>query len=91
MARTFTCTFVYGNENYTAVVTQVNGTVSIYVPDERLHHILPQGKFTYDPAQDLKTDSPRLSAVQNLIRAILSSIEALNGVETGRNSKEPGQ
>jgi len=75
MARAFTSTFTYEGKNYTAVITQIYGSVSIYVPDERLHHILPQGKFTFNPAQGVKIDTPKLSPAQNLVLSILSAVE----------------
>lgn len=75
MARTFTTLFSYNGENYTAVISQLNGTTSIYVPDESLHDILPAGKATYQTAQGLKIDTPTLSPAQRLILSVLTSIE----------------
>jgi hypothetical protein len=75
MARAFTSTFTYKNQHYMAVITQVDGSVSIYVPDESLHGILPQGKFTYNPEQGLKIDTTRLSPVQDLVLTILRAVE----------------
>jgi len=91
MARAFTSTFTYENKHYTAVITQIDGSVSIYVPDERLHGILLQGRFTFTTDIGVKIDTPALSPVQNLVLSILSAVEAQHEVEVSENSKGMGQ
>ena len=75
MARVFTTLFNYYDKAYTAVITQIDGSVSLYVPDERLHHIIPRGRFSYNPEQGLKIDTPKLNPLQNLILTILAAAE----------------
>ena len=87
MARAFTSSFAYENKSYTAVITQIDGSVGIYVPDESLHHILPKGKFTFDPAQGFKIDTPRLSPAQQLILSILSAVELQSSGKSPENSR----
>ena len=80
MARTFTTLFSYFGKTYTAVISQLNGTVKIYIPDESLHDILPEGRATYQPAEGLKIDRPNLSPAQHLLLGVLSSIEERNEI-----------
>lgn len=75
MARVFTTSFSYNEKIYTAVISQIDGSLSIYVPDESLHTILPKGKVTFNPEIGLKIDRPRLSREQHLVLNILTSIE----------------
>ncbi|HVF97721.1 MAG TPA: hypothetical protein VM871_10380 [Flavisolibacter sp.] len=76
MARVSTTSFSYKGKLYTAVVSQVDGAVNIYVPDEDLHGILPNGKASFHPAQGLKIDRPRLSPAQHLLLNILTTVAA---------------
>lgn len=48
MPRAFTIDFLYNGNNYTAVITQLDNIYTIYLPDEKLHNILPKGKFTFN-------------------------------------------
>lgn len=87
MAQALTSTFTYEDKNYTAVITQIDGSISIYVPDSSLHRILPGGKFTFNPEQGIKVDTPRLSPAQNLVLSILAAVEAQNETQTGEKSE----
>jgi hypothetical protein len=75
MARTFSTLFSYNGQTYTAVISNFDGTVNIYVPDETLHHILPRGKASCNLSQAFKIDAAKLSPAQHLILSILNSIE----------------
>lgn len=75
MARAFTINFPYNGSTYTAIITQIDGSITIYIPDETLHSILPQGKISYNPQQGIQVDSPRLKPAQDLIVTILGVIE----------------
>jgi hypothetical protein len=75
MARTFTTTFYYNGKSYTAVISQIDGSMSIYVPDESLHSILPHGRVSIDAQKGLQINTPRLTPAQNLVLAILSAVE----------------
>lgn len=81
MARTFTTLFSYSGNIYTAVISHVNGTINIYVPDESLHDILPNGRANFNPQEGFTIDTPRLSSAQKLVLHILSSIEKQNETE----------
>lgn len=75
MARAFTTSFLFKGELFTAVISQVNNTINIYVPDKSLHEILPCGKATYHPEQGLVIDTQKTSISQHLILNILRSID----------------
>ena len=75
MARAFTTLFSYNGKSYMAVISQLDGSVNIYVPDESLHGILPAGKATFHSDKGLPIDQPRLSPVQHLLVNILTSVE----------------
>lgn len=68
MARIFTTFFFYKDNSYTAVITRNDDIVTIYVPDESLHDILPAGKATFDPQEGLKINTPRLSPARMVKR-----------------------
>jgi hypothetical protein len=75
MARTFTVLFHHGDEEYTAVVSQLQDSVCVYIPDRSFHHILPNGRFSYDPEKGLKIDPQSQSPIQNLMLEVLVAIE----------------
>lgn len=75
MARAFTVNFFYKDKTYTAVISQLDGSMSIYVPDETLHSILPHGKFTFKTQQGIRVDTPQLLPAQDLVVTILGVIE----------------
>lgn len=75
MARTFTTLFVYNGKTYTAVISNFDGIVNIYIPDESLHQILPRGKASYSLAEYLKPGEQHLTAAQRLIHCVLASTE----------------
>ena len=80
MARPFTSFFSYNGKTYTAVISQLDGTMRIYIPDESLHHILPGGVATYKLSEGLKIDRPKLSLAQDLVLNVLSAIEKKNEI-----------
>lgn len=75
MARAFTTSFSYNGHSYTAVISQLDGSVNIYVPDESLHGVLPAGKASFHSDKGLPIDQPRLNPVQHLLLTILTSVE----------------
>ena len=75
MARAFTTNFSYNGNTYTAVISQVNGSITIYIPDETLHSLLPEGRISFNPQQGIKIDAPELSPAQELVISILSALE----------------
>jgi hypothetical protein len=50
----------------------------IYIPDESLHHIIPGGVVTYQSAEGIKIDRPKLNPAQHLLLNVLTSIEVQN-------------
>ena len=78
MARVFTINFPYKDNTYTAVITQLDGSINIYIPDEKLHTLLPQGRISFDPAQGIPIDAPQLKPAQDLIVTVLGAIESKN-------------
>lgn len=75
MARVLTTSFLYNGKSYAAVISHLDGAVSIYVPDESLHGILPNGKAIYNSKEGLKIDTPKLTPQQCLLLSILTSLE----------------
>ena len=82
MARVYTTAFTYEGKNYMAVIGQITDLVSIYLPDESLHYLLPQGKFTYNPAEGVKIDAYTGIQSKKLVSAVMRAIEAKNGNNT---------
>jgi hypothetical protein len=82
MVRLFTIPFTYQEQTYSAIVsiTGVDGstTVNIVLPDESLHHILPEGKFSFNAQEGMLLNYPRFSAAQDLLIAVLVAIEEYN-------------
>lgn len=77
MARTFTVLFHHDHREYTAIVSQLRDSVCIYIPDQSLHHILPQGRFSYETQKGPNLDSRSRSPVQALMQDVLAAIELL--------------
>lgn len=75
MPRCFTITFTHNNKAYTAVVAWLQHSVSVYIPDQSLHHIIPDGRFSYDAQQDLNIDSREPGPMKNLMLDVLAAIE----------------
>ena len=75
MGRAFSTSIIFNDIIYMAVITQVGGLVSVYLPDERLHHLVPNGRFTYNPEQRIKIDAAGMSPLQNLQLAVMAAIE----------------
>jgi hypothetical protein len=90
MARAFTTTFFYNGKIYTAVISQINGSLTIYIPDETLHSLLPDGRISFNPQQGIKIDTPQLSPAQDLLISILSVIETQHS-EVLQGKKEQQQ
>jgi hypothetical protein len=66
---------------YMAVVSHVQSAVSVYIPDESLHHIVPQGRFSYDIQEGLPIDTRGISPLQNLMLDVLAAIELQQSVQ----------
>ena len=78
MARTYTIEFFNQSKTYVAVISHVDGGISIYLPDEDLHDIIPAGKVLYHPEQGIKINGHKLTAEQNLVLSVRSSTELKN-------------
>ncbi len=88
MARVFTTTFPYQGKSYTAVISQIDGSLTIYIPDESLHSILPGGRVSFHSHQGIKIDTPQLSPVQDLIISVLGAIEVQNSNMVQRKKEQ---
>lgn len=75
MARAFTIPFLFEGKECTAVVTHLDGSVKIYLPDESLHNLLPGGTFTFLPEKGLQISQPALSPKERLLLSVLVSLE----------------
>jgi hypothetical protein len=78
MARIFTTPFLYRGQKYTAVVAinDAAGTIFIYLPDESLYPILPDGKLTIRIKDRLPADAKDLATAHDLITSIMKAVEA---------------
>ncbi len=75
MGRVFTIDFNFHDQSYQALITQLEKCIIISIPDKKLHHILPEGKFIYCPNQDeVKISLPNRSA-EKLVKIILETVE----------------
>lgn len=74
MARSFTLFFYHDDEEYTAVVSQLKDTVCIYIPDLRLHHLIPNGKFTFHSKAGLQPDQYQ-DPLKSLLKELWNAIE----------------
>lgn len=72
MSRAFTLHFTYNGNTYVAVISQRSGTTTIYLPDESLHDVLPQGRISFDSQQGILLDCPELKKANDLIVSILA-------------------
>ena len=90
MASVFTTEFQYNEQFYTAHITQLDGSIHVFVPEE-LHHLLPDGKAVYHLKKGLELSSPELTEYQSLMVAILASLEesaALKDNNTSPNTEK---
>ncbi len=75
MARIFTTRFTYQRKIYIAVISQAGDYVKVYVPDESLHHILPDGKITFNftsgPLNEITDSRP----LQEILDCIFNTID----------------
>jgi hypothetical protein len=80
MARIFSIDFEYKGETYTAVVTirkhDSDALLSVYVPDVKLHHILPGGKINLDSLEDHQEDTNDTAPVHELLNSIMIAVKA---------------
>lgn len=78
MARIFSTNFNYRNLNYTAVVTIIgngeDGKITVRLPDETLHNVLPGGRVTLDNKKRIIKDGSGCSADKDLIEAIIAAL-----------------
>lgn len=77
MARLLTLTFLFEKKEYSAQVT-VNeatdtNTISIYLPDRSLHHIIPKGKVILEVKEQQIQPSHKASPAENLKHNILNA------------------
>ena len=82
MARLFTTLFQYNDKTYTAIITEIDGSIGISIPNTDLHTILPNGKAVYSHDEGLEISTPEITEAQSLMVAILTSLEK------GRNLKK---
>lgn len=75
MARAFTTFFTYYGTAYTAVVTELQDMIHIFVPDDSLHEVLPNGRAFFDRKKGFKIDVLRLSLEQHLVLNIIGAAE----------------
>ena len=75
MARAFTINFNYNSKTYLAVISQVKTSINIYIPDETLHSILPQGKISFNLQDGIHVDTPELKPAKDLIVTVLGVLE----------------
>lgn len=76
MARSFTINFPYNGGNYAAVISQIDGSTTIYIPNHTLQTLIPQGRFSFNLQQGVQIDKPQLTPAQDLIVTVIGVIEA---------------
>ena len=80
MAYTFSVRFRYNDEEYTAMISQVQDSVSVYIPDQSLHHILPLGRFYFKPGQHQNMELEQ-SPLENLMVNVRMAIELTGKIQ----------
>ena len=75
MARVFTISFTYNEKDYTAVISEAQGSITIYIPDEDLQSMLPSSRLTFHPEKGVETDTPLNEKAKHLVRNILEQTE----------------
>lgn len=86
MPRAFTIDFFFNGINYTAVITQLDNIVTIYLPDEKLHNILPKGKFTFNTCDNLSIEDIEVKPRRELINSILNVLSNREKENSGNRS-----
>ena len=76
MAHPSVITFPYNGSIYTAEVQQMDSSLSIFVPDQRLHDLLPEGRATISLKQGIQLNDQQITPQQDLILSILGAIES---------------
>lgn len=76
MPRCFTVTFNYNHNTYTAVVSQLQDSVCLYLPDESLHYLLPHGRFSFGLERPFDVQVGQRSLAKNLLLVVIAAIEA---------------
>ena len=79
--------FSYKGKSYTAVVSFLGDAVNIYVPDESLHGIIPNGKARVDLGQSIIGEGVKPGAQQSLLQSIMAGIE----LEMSETEKREGR
>lgn len=75
MDQTSVISFPYKGSTYNAEIQRVDGSIYIFVPDQRLHHILPEGKAHFKLKQGVQLNDQQLTPDQDLILCILGAID----------------
>lgn len=75
MAQPFVVTFSYDGNTYTAEVNQVDGSLFIFLPDQRLYHILPNGKATLHLEKGMEVYDEEPNPRQDLLLSILGAMD----------------
>jgi patatin-like phospholipase/acyl hydrolase len=75
MARVFTTSFQFRGVTYTAIITQVDGSIYIRVNDPALQETFPLGELRYNHEQGLELEAQGLTDSQDLIVAVLSALK----------------
>ena len=80
MARQFTVPFLYKGTIYTAEVTiyssYYDDIISIYVPDESLYDVLPDGEMTFRAQEGMERVPEGVDVVPDLFESIAAAVEA---------------
>ena len=89
MARMFSTDFNYRNSYYTALVTVIghddHSIITIQVPDQDLHNVLPGGKVTVDPNKKILTEGNNRTPDKELINALISAVEKHENIPLARD------
>ena len=75
MARVFTSNFNYNDRSYIAVISEKEGAVSIYIPDEDLQTLLPDSRISFNPEEGFQSDVQLNEKAKHLLRSILEQTE----------------
>ena len=74
MAQPLVITFPFNGNTYTAEIKQQDGSLFIFVPDQGLHHILPEGKVNFTLEIGIQLSNGDSTFRQDLLLSILGAM-----------------
>lgn len=91
MARVFTTTFQYDSRTYTALVTELENSLTITMVDGTLQLVVPLGELPLSAETEPEANAAHRQEVQSLVRATLQAVNAARTRQPRGTSPVQGQ